>query len=501
MNCVRLILLAVVLGAAARGAQYFSRRSFWHDEAFLIRNLRQYSAMRLLGPLNAVPHQPQAAPPVFLWAEKAALSSAGTNELALRLSGFVLSLLSLVIMARLAWIALPPWGAVAAVTLFALSDHLILHSAEVKPYSWDAFFACLVLWTWAEATRSGVSVAKAIAVGLLTAGAIWCSYTTVFVIGSIAMATWLADRRWKTCGLAIAFALPAVLSLAVLQYVCMRYQRDPKFFIAWHRMLADWSKPWQLPAWMAKEVCQIVGYIAGNALVPVILAIAFALVSTRRVFARREIFIALLFVPVMSLLAALAEVYPTGGSRASLYAAPAVCLLAGAGIGVLVADSKGWRRITGWAVAAVGLTVLVGEAGYYALLPRTRSHIRPAIEYVRGRRAGGEALWVFGETTSEDYLCYEPHPDSKTNTFIPLETPLPPGRTWLIFAGPPGQVPSEARSTLQVCATQSRVLASHEYRGGAAYLVECETTSSPITISPNDPHSRNPGSRTAAAHR
>src|SRR5689334_5130427 len=74
-----LVIFAIFIGVVARVGQYASRRSFWHDEAFLILNLRAKTVAQLSGPLDARPTQPQAAPPVFLWIEKGVLRAAGIS--------------------------------------------------------------------------------------------------------------------------------------------------------------------------------------------------------------------------------------------------------------------------------------------------------------------------------------------------------------------------------------------------------------------------------------
>src|SRR5258706_4845229 len=190
--CLRLVLAFVALGTVCRVSQYLSRRSFWQDEAFLLLNLRKKSPPELFGPLDALPREPQAAPPGFLLIEKFLFGQWGPSELALRSMAQALGLLSLPLMARVAWRLLPGPGAVCAVGLFALSDELIAHAAEVKQYSGDAFFACLLLWL---ATREGGSDARRLwTVTLAASAAVWFSYTSVFVAGGIILALLITGR-------------------------------------------------------------------------------------------------------------------------------------------------------------------------------------------------------------------------------------------------------------------------------------------------------------------
>ena len=57
---------ALLLGLCLRGWHYLANPSVWHDEAALALNVLGKSFHDLLGPLYFA----EAAPPLFLWAEK-----------------------------------------------------------------------------------------------------------------------------------------------------------------------------------------------------------------------------------------------------------------------------------------------------------------------------------------------------------------------------------------------------------------------------------------------
>ena len=71
----------IALGIALRAFHYLRDPSVWHDEAALIVNVLDKNFASLLGPLRF--HE--AAPPLFLWLEKAVSLSLGDEPLALRL--------------------------------------------------------------------------------------------------------------------------------------------------------------------------------------------------------------------------------------------------------------------------------------------------------------------------------------------------------------------------------------------------------------------------------
>ena len=64
----------VALGLALRGYHYFREPSMWHDEAAVAVNVLNRGYADLLGPLTF--HE--AAPPLFLWLEKAVCRRSAT---------------------------------------------------------------------------------------------------------------------------------------------------------------------------------------------------------------------------------------------------------------------------------------------------------------------------------------------------------------------------------------------------------------------------------------
>src|SRR6185369_7493650 len=79
--------LLIALGWALRLAHYLRDPSVWHDEAALIVNVLRYDFAELLGPLL----WNEAAPPLFLWLERAVMLILGDSTMALRLVPFVAS--------------------------------------------------------------------------------------------------------------------------------------------------------------------------------------------------------------------------------------------------------------------------------------------------------------------------------------------------------------------------------------------------------------------------
>src|SRR4051812_35348728 len=150
--------LCVGVGVTLRVIPWARNPPVWQDEAALVLNVIRLDFADYFGPL--IHHQ--AAPPLFLVMERLALLMLGDSEAALRLPVLLLGCVSLVLFAALARRVLDPVPAAVAVGLFAVSDRLIWHAAEVKPYAGDALVAVLVAWVyvrtrpWSLAARCGL---------------------------------------------------------------------------------------------------------------------------------------------------------------------------------------------------------------------------------------------------------------------------------------------------------------------------------------------------------
>ena len=133
-------LALLVLGLGLRLYHYLREPSVWHDEAVLIVNVLDKGFLDLLGPLAFA----EAAPPLFLWIEKAVSLTLGDGDFAMRLFPFLASCVALLLVAGIAWRRLPASAVPWAILLFACSNRLLWHACEAKPYAVDALAGSIV---------------------------------------------------------------------------------------------------------------------------------------------------------------------------------------------------------------------------------------------------------------------------------------------------------------------------------------------------------------------
>lgn len=173
--------LLCVVGAAARIAAYAQNRSLWYDEAALALNIARRGFVDLVAPLDFL----QAAPPLFLWAERAMVLLFGVNEWALRVVPLVCGILTAPMMWRVARRLLSAPVAVLAVALVALSPTLVRYAAEVKPYASDALVTLLILDQTIAAAQGRSGIAEWRRLALVGLAAIVSSTPSVFVLAGV----------------------------------------------------------------------------------------------------------------------------------------------------------------------------------------------------------------------------------------------------------------------------------------------------------------------------
>jgi hypothetical protein len=534
----------VAAGAVFQVAQYLSRRSFWEDESFVVLNIRDKTAAQLMGALD----YSQAAPPLFLLTERVAAVAWGASEFALRLLPLGCSLIALGLMAVVARRVARGLGGpdtsgvpsrfvtlavLAAVGLFATSDRLIWRAAEVKPYAGDAL-AALVLTAMALAGASGTPAAARLArTSAAAAVLVWFSFPTVLVFAGIALAllpavawgqssTAAADgpgdprarpRRlsWRGAGIYLACTLPVAVSFVVLHQTVVLRQRSTDLETFWAEHFADVTRPLAFAVWLARHLFDLCNS-AAEPLGPVVLGLLVVGVIALARGRRWETLGVVVLPGVVAVAAAAAGRYPFDGKRLTTFLVPGVLALAGVGFAAVAAAAAARRGPLGGGVAAGGrpasddpqylgdrrtgmlllvlLAVPLVQCLYSLAFPRTRAHVRPAVEFVAARYEQGDAIYC--DPNACQFLCYWPPPalggevpaaGAPPAAVPPAAVPVslkrlgepatagPAGRFWVVIAHSPGH--GRRLEGLLATARAAGVLRDRfEGYGGAAYLFE-----------------------------
>jgi hypothetical protein len=430
----------VVIGLALRAYHYGRNPSVWHDEAALILNVLGKSFVQLWGSLYFA----EAAPPLFLCLERAVRLLLGGSTFALRLVPFAASCAALVLTWVCARRLLRPYAVPLAAGLFACSSSLLWHACEAKPYAIDIAAASLLLFL-----ATGTAAARPIERRLLVYSAlapilILLSYPGCFLAGGLALSLLPAVLTSKTrCAYTRYALLNALIGVAFLLLWLgpAHAQRCQTLDQCWLDGFAPWSSPWRLLPWTANGLGELAGYcIEANAQLLIIPAIVGFISLWRR--GRREAVILMTSPLALTYLAACLHAYPFGGTRVTVFAAPALTLgVAEGSIVLLEWLGKAW--VDGWAqrrpmactagLALAGLLLALvlpaGRAAYEVIVPWPRSDGAAAARFVFEHQRPGDA--VAGNHWEHAYYFR-----SLGHSFSLWEgLPLPDSnRTWLVLA-------------------------------------------------------------------
>ncbi|MGE0479120.1 MAG: ArnT family glycosyltransferase [Phycisphaerae bacterium] len=392
----------VVVNVFARTVRYGLGFPIWGDEAFVAVNFLRRGFVELIAPLL----YGQIAPLGYMWATLVATRLGGVNEWSLRLVSYLAGVASMLLFARFCWRQLKPRVAVLAIAFFAGAVLPIRHAAELKPYASDVLLALAVttgaVWVSAAPRAAG----RWVALTLLASAAVWCSYPVAFVVAGVATVLLVRVARLRAApALAgwVVFSSAVAASFAAMVVLYAQPHAEAAAGLVdiemWKRAFPPTDEWWKFPAWLVLiHTGNMFAYPAGGPNGASTATFVLFLIGCGYVWrARRDLFWLLLSPLPFAFVAALLKRYPYGGqTRTSLFLAPLICFMAGAGLfAVLV-----WlRRIPALRTEfsrRVTIAVIPRVALAFALLPlimALRDFARPyKDEFVRRSREVADGI-------------------------------------------------------------------------------------------------------------
>ena len=485
---------AIAAGVCFRLAQFFSNQSFRADEVALLLNIVGKTTRQLF---TAHLEHGQAAPPLFLAAERLVSLTLGRGELAERMIPLLLALAALPLFALLAWRVLSPPSAAIATALLCLCDKHIWFSAEVKQYTGDVLIAIGLMILFLQAVRTGRR-SWLVLLSLFASAAGWFSHAAILVFASLSAAvfflTWHSrprlcsaeggsrlvdfDLRSNTAegGCATLWALlniPPAVSFAALYFLSLRHQgADTYLEDWWSDSFVDWSRPLAIPLWLIGRLRNLTSYPIspfewlGVLIVPLMLLGIIGWWKSRR----WELLAMCLGPIVATLLAAAVHKYPFSGSRVNLFLVPGLLLLAGAGVQFALQVAHAWRAGQAASVllaVALLLPLLAGDIRCL-FVPRNKGAMRDVVRYLKENRSPGEPVYV--ARNGIEFAWYWPvaPPPVYLNQSAPAG---PSGEFWVAFSFNADPHPDrQLRDALTPARNVARETGRFfQARGGAAY--------------------------------
>ncbi len=398
------LVVALAAGAFFRIWGYGARASLWIDEARLALNIAGSSYGGLLRPLD----YDQAAPLLFLWAEKLATQIGGVNELALRAlpfaAGMVLPFLVLALGARLAG---RPAGMVAA-GLAAVAWPLVRYSFELKPYEVDALVCTGLLLLCLPRSGGPDKPAMGPAAAVGGALAVWASAPAVFVLAALGAWAGMAARRFPAVRREVLGTLVLWAASFAGAYALVYRPAATNSYL--HEFWADYLVRVGDPGWPVRALralrdflaqafgCDILelpatarGWFAVGGAAVVAGGTALGAHGLTRTRGRPAAWLAA--GPIaLAFLASAFGIYPFA-IRLVLFAVPLLAVLAGAGI----TEALAGRRRARWAlVSLLGAVMAVGVLRDLARasVPVGDEHLRPLLERLARAIRPGEPVYV-----------------------------------------------------------------------------------------------------------
>jgi hypothetical protein len=432
--------------------QYLWRQSFWGDEVSLLNNISEKSFGELF--TGGLEHG-QAAPPLFLAAQKLLSLPLGLNEYSQRLLPMLMGAAAMAAFACLAWRILPPEAATLAAAALCFSDRFLWHCTEVKQYAGDVL--CAILLTWMALQLRDVR--RFFWLSVAAAALVWFSHTVVFVYAAISVLM-LIRHRWR----ALACNAVFLVSFAALWRCSIRHQSNDAYLQEfWRQDLADWSRPLHIPLWLIHQLWSVGGYAMQPVGVAEAVLSALMIVGTISwITLRRWEILGLCLGPLAWLIAAAAaRQYPLSGARVDFFVVPG--LLMAAGQGFLVLPGRGWKAL---AVAVLLIPMLALDARA-VVLPRVRMNLRPVAEQLRARFQPGEV--IYADQVGDVLRWYWPNSPPVIDR-VPIDR-ASTDWFWYVIAGKPENLMREEETNLKAISHHATEIVADRItvRGGAAF--------------------------------
>jgi hypothetical protein len=467
----RMLLAIIAAGIVFRIIQWGWGQPFWTDEASLLLNIATKTARQLMGPLDFK----QACPPVHLLLLRWCYVTFGDSEYSLRIVPLVLSVITLPLFAALAWRLCPPVEAVLITAIFAFSDNILWHATEAKQYTTDLFSAVLLLWISVAARRPRSATGRLTIAAVVAALLIWTSHAAAFVFGAISLA--MAPAVFRQPRGAIRWLLPNIffgISMVILYRLSLQMQRTAWMTNTWRDQFVPWREPFSIPVWFIRGTIGLFDYpVQGFGAGILILSLAGAFELFRQ---RRLQMLAMMVLPmVLLLIASGLWLFPFSGNRVTFFTAPMILLTAGYGASLIFSHCKSKARYIGRGLLCVVVIETFGFALFHAWKPDPRTHILPAVAYLKTNYQKDEGIYVIGKGTGSMFMWYWRKEPGNSVIYKPEfgdNVPLPWQRFWVVGIFQPKHGIGEMQKDIDYASHGAVEIKRYQGNGSAAILFE-----------------------------
>ncbi len=386
--------LVVLLGIILRIAQFLYNRSLTEGEAPLAMNIIE----RSFGDLFRTLDYNQAAPIGFLFLQKLFSLLLGTGEMALRMLPLITGIMAIYIFYRLAHQTIDEIAVVFAMILFAVCDHLIYFTSEIKPYSSDVTIALIITILGYSLVKSKPSLKSLLIFSIITAVSLWFSFAALFIWLGFAVIIFYQSTKKQIAWyvLLISVALPAA-SLLTYNLISLRHIANQESLTGvWQaafmplppRSFADIK-------WFALVFLRMFKFPLGFSIYELTLAFLCFLTGIIIYIRGKKIILVMFLLPILiTMLASGLKLYPFEG-RLLLFLTPALFIIISQGLSHIYKSLKAKSAISAYALLLIFFLYPVGNASYHLIRPRAPEEFRPAMEYLNDRYQVEDIVYVY----------------------------------------------------------------------------------------------------------
>lgn len=408
----------IAIGTILRVAQFLFNRSLTEGEAPVAMNIIYRSYSELLKPLDYI----QPAPVGFSVIEKIFVEIFGNSEYALRLFPLIAGIIALYLFYKIAQKFISQEALPIALILFAICDHIIYFSSEVKQYSSDvAITLFLILITYYVLNRKLTST-RLILVGIIGAVSCWFSHPAVFIFFGVTIVLFISivqKREWKNLVWLFIAVIIASASLGI------NYVMSLEILSKNQGLLEGFQNSFMpLPPDSLADI-QWFGYVflrmfknpLGLSIYELLLAVLSFFVGVVVMSHKKRKILLILVLPILlTLFASGMKKYPFEG-RLLLFSAPLMILIIAEGINFIRIKASQGSTIVGITLVGILLFHPVILAGYHLIKPRAPEELRPVVEYLKEHHKEGDITYLYYATVKA-FRYYADRLDFFENDYI-----------------------------------------------------------------------------------
>jgi len=392
----RLSWIIIGVGIILRVSQYLYNRSLTEGEAALALNIVGRSYSGLLKPLDYV----QGAPVGFLILQRALVELFGNNEYALRCFPLIAGVVSLFLFYWVAQKTINRTAVPIGLTLFAVCDHLIYFSSEIKQYSSDVAVALLLILITINIFDNNYNTKYIILLGIGGAISIWFSHPSVFTFGAgiiILLVAITRNKRWDRLWWLVFACLLFGASLVINYFISLEaLSKNRDFLDFWqHSFMPIIPRLWSDIRWFAYSFLRLFKNPVGLSIYELLLAVLSFFVGSYVLWHKNRKLYAILILPILLTLAASGlQKYPFEG-RLLLFIVPSMVLVIAQGIDFIRTGACSKSKVIGSLLVVILLLHPVGLAGYHLIKPRAPEELRPVLQYLKVHKKKGDVICLY----------------------------------------------------------------------------------------------------------